>query len=198
MISSLTGLILSKEQDHVVLDVQGVGYEVFMPQAVLLRLPPLGQKIQLEIYTHMSDSQIHLHGFENKTDKHVFRKLISVSGIGPKLASAMLSALSSHEIMQAIALEDVAKLKGISGVGPKTAQRVVMELKDKFKDVVLDLNAVQKHLSKESQVDQDVLQALISLGYNDMQARKALKNVVRSENDTLQILIKKSLGNLNS
>lgn len=198
MIASLTGIVLHKEHDHIVLDVQGVGYEVFVPAAVLLRLPAAGQKVRLEIHTHMSDSQLHLHGFETLADKQVFKRLLSVSGIGPKLASSMLAALPYAELVQAIVLEDIAKLKAISGVGPKTAQRVVMELKDKFKETHLDLQIVRKSMSKESEQDYDVIQALLTLGYSDMQARKALRSVDRLPEDSLQTLIKKSLGNLAS
>ena len=196
MIASLFGTILHKENDHIVVDVQGVGYEVFMPAMVLLRLPQVGQKVRLEIHTHMSDSQLHLHGFETLADKQVFKRLLSVSGIGPKLASGMLAALPYAELVQAIVLEDVAKLKAISGVGPKTAQRVVMELKDKFKDAHLDLQIVRKSMSKESELEYDVIQALLTLGYSDLQARKALRSVDRMPDDSLQTLIKKSLGSL--
>jgi len=196
MIAYLSGTLLHKEADKIVIDVEGVGYEVFVPSSTLAKLPDVGQSLRIHIHTHMSDSQLHLYGFDSVAEKQVFKKLMSVSGIGPKLASTMISAMPYGELIQAIVTENIDALKAIGGVGPKTAQRVAIELKDKFKDAAFD-GTISRTLTANSEGgDFDVMQALMTLGYSDQQARKALRAVDRSPGDTLQTLIKKSLGTL--
>lgn len=198
MIATLTGVLQYLGVGHIVLDVNGVGYEISMPQPLVERVGQVGDSVKIEIYTHMSDSQIHLYGFLRAHEKMLFKKLLSVSGVGPKLASTMVSSVSFSDLIQAIVTEEVSVLKAISGVGKKTAERVIIELKDKFKDLPVEFSITRKSVSQNAGLDQDVTQALVSLGYSENQARKALQAVDKSADDTVQTLIKKSLGSLNT
>lgn len=196
MLALLSGVLARKEEDHVILDVQGVGYEVYLSPATIASLGPTGEKLRLEIHTHVSESAFQLYGFLSAQEKTLFKRLISVSGIGPKLASTMVSSMPFQDLVQAIVSEEVATLKGISGVGQKTAQRVVMELKDKFKDVSLDLSAIAGGVSSPKPLQQEAVQALVSLGYSEQAAKRAINQIPVESNDNIQTLIKKSLGAL--
>ena len=186
MIASLTGKIQHITSDRCVVDVNGVGYEVFLSTEGLSRLPERGEEIFFHIHTNVREDAIVLFGFDERAEKEMFLTLKTVSGIGPKLALAILSGMQVDELCQAISMEDIKGLTTISGVGKKTAERLCMELKDK----VGTLQSVTSDTAKSSAatlsggaVLMDALSALVNLGYPDSLAREALAKV------------KKQLGN---
>lgn len=201
MIAFLSGKILSKSENEAVLDVQGVGYEVRLNTNDLIDLGEVGDDVRIHVYTHYTENSLQLFGFLKNESKLIFKKLISVSGVGPKLGLTVLGGLPLPQLIQSLVVGDVATLTKISGVGKKTAERMITELKDKFKDVAMDFNQASQNSTsitrKPLHVDSrvyDATQALVSLGYSEMMAKKALANVDLLENDTIQSLIKKSLG----
>jgi Holliday junction DNA helicase RuvA len=132
MIASLTGVVAAKSPTHVVVDVGGVGYEVAMPASAIAALPPLGQRVTVLTHLNVREDEMSLFGFRTAADKEAFRLLISVSGVGPKVALAVLSAMDPATLADAVAREDLTAICEVPGVGKKLAQRLVMELKDKL------------------------------------------------------------------
>lgn len=194
MIGFLSGKIHDIGESSLVIDVNGVGYEVFLSKTELQRHAFIGASIQFEIYTHVAEGILQLFGFENKNAKAVFTKLISVSGIGPKSALNILAETSLETLLGAIVGGDIVRLTKISGIGKKTAERLVLELRDKFKDnACLPVNpAANDNLTGDDRLT-DVGNALASLGYTEFQVKKFIKDITVSENDTVQTLLKKSL-----
>lgn len=198
MIGYLSGTLHFKDEDHVVIDVAGVGYEVFLTKRALLELGEVGSEIRLEIHTQVGETTFQLYGFLNRREKEVFRKLIGVSGIGPKLGLATLSGLSTTELIAAIVAGDLRVLTGVSGIGKKTAERLVVELKDKFEAEVMHAK-ITRIKPEEASLDGrrlDALSALVNLGYADAVARRTLQGIAVTSDDSVQSLIKKSLGSL--
>lgn len=197
MISFLSGIIHSKAENCVAIDVSGVGYEVFLSKNTLASLGEIETNLKLEIYTHVTETSLQLFGFKTVQEKAVFLKLISVSGIGPKSALNILSDIGLKDLMQAIATGNIAALTRVSGIGKKTAERLIVELRDKFKDSesLVPQNAANDSPFKDSRLV-DVENALISLGYAEFQAKKVVNGLTLNETDTVQILIKKSLANM--
>jgi Holliday junction DNA helicase RuvA len=169
MIGRLTGLIIEKQPPHIVLDVNGVGYEVDVPMSTFYVLPHLSEKTTL--FTHLvvrEDAQL-LYGFASKDERNSFRTLIKVSGIGAKIALAILSGMTSDELASAVAAEDIQRLSTVPGIGKKTAERLLLELKGKLgPDLALPSNPVSDNQN-------DITQALMALGYNEREASAALK-----------------------
>lgn len=193
MIGSLTGKLQGRSENTVVVDVNGVGYEVLVPQA-LAASSQHEQIIALNIHTHVTESSLQLYGFGSLKEKRLFQKLISVSGIGPKVALNVLSQLSVNDLLKAIVTGNVAALTAINGVGKKTAERLVMELKDKFKEEIFAVEKIAANDDRpEDNLLKDVENALITLGYSDMVARKVVTGLDISAQDSVQALIKKSL-----
>jgi Holliday junction DNA helicase RuvA len=172
MIGKLTGILIEKNPPQVVLDCHGVGYEVDVPMSTFYNLPGIGDKLSL--LTHFvvrEDAQI-LYGFATPQERAAFRQLIKISGVGPRMALGVLSGLSVTELAQAIQLQEAARLVKIPGVGKKTAERLLLELKGKMG---ADLGL---HVSTPAHSAQnDILQALMSLGYSDKEATAALKQL---------------------
>lgn len=197
MIGSLTGALQSAAENTLVLNVNGVGYEVFVPKSHLKALAPKQTNLTLHIHTHVSESAIHLYGFTTANEKKIFQKLITVSGIGPRLALNILSDLSVAQLIGAICRAESDILTSVSGVGKKTAQRVIMELKDKFKDMDLMVKAgtANDNLKEDARLS-DMAKALVSLGYAENQVGKIVREIKVELHDTVQTLIKKSLGGL--
>lgn len=197
MIAFLRGKIFSKSDSSVTLDVNGVGYEVFLGKMSLVRIGEVGDDAALEIHSHFTESAAQLYGFLSADEKSLFRKLISISGIGPKMGLNIISAYVLEDIVTGIVRGDLAMLSAISGVGKKTAERIVIELKDKLKNFSFaprTKSGVEIPMAVHDQREQDALQALLSLGYAESVARKALLQVGCDAADTVQTLIKKSLG----
>ncbi len=186
MIASLTGKIQYIAPDRCVVDVSGVGYEVFLSTEGLARLPERGGEVFLHIHTNVREDAIVLFGFAERAEKEMFLTLKTVSGIGPKLALAILSGMQVDVLCQAISMEDVKVLTTISGVGKKTAERLCMELKDKVGDlqsVAADTTKISAAAVSGSGPLNDALSALTNLGYPDNVAREALGRVKQQLGD---------------
>ncbi len=171
MIGRLTGTLLEKHPPQILVDVQGVGYEVDVPMSTFYNLPAQGEKIAL--FTHFSvreDAQ-QLYGFLTAKEREVFRTLIKISGVGPKLALSVLSGIGVDELAQAVALQETGRLVKVPGVGKKTAERLLLELKGKLAD------ALPSVAGSAASVAHDALNALMALGYSDKEALPVLKQL---------------------
>ena len=177
MIGHLRGTLLEKRPNEVVIEAGGVGYEIQIPISTFTALPEEGKNVALRIHTHVREDALALFGFFTIQERAVFERLISVSGIGPKLAITVLSGLATADLVAAIRTGDVAKLVRIPGVGKKTAERIVLELKDKLPgDEVISQGApVTDAVSGWNSVDRDVLSALQNLGCSRAAAEEAVR-----------------------
>jgi Holliday junction DNA helicase RuvA len=183
MIAHLRGQLLTKTPNQAIIECAGVGYDVHISVTTFTELPPEGSETALHIYTNVREDQIALFGFSDPQEKRLFEKLISVSGIGPKLAITVLSGISSERLVGAIRSNDLAMLTRIPGIGKKTAERVVLELKDKLDDMVAAFAATgTPHIALGSAGD-DALSALVNLGYQRPIAQKALEAVLEKQPD---------------
>ena len=174
MIGSLKGLVQEKNLTEVILDVGGVGYRVGLSLLSLARLPEPGQPVTLRIRTVVREDALDLYGFSSRPEEELFLLLTSVSHVGPKLAINVLSGLEVEELTAAIAKGDVARLTKIHGVGKKTAERLVLELKEKVKLLVLDgVPSATRKPVKPASATSDLISALVNLGYKEAQAEQA-------------------------
>jgi len=172
MIAHLSGTLLSKQATSVILDVAGVGYEVTIPLSTFYDLEDLGSPVQLRIYTHVREDALQLFGFKTARERELFMRLISVSGIGPKLGITLLSGMSADEMIASIRTNNLARLTLIPGVGRKTAERPVVELREKVAalsspelEEELGAKAEVRTVPTEDSVRADALSALLNLGY---------------------------------
>ena len=199
MIALLTGRLAFKAPSHLALDVQGVGYEVFIPLSTYYNLPNVQDSLTLSIHTHVREDAIQLFGFSTPQEKDAFVLLLSVSGIGPKSALGILSALPVSDLVSAIQSGDVEKLETVPGIGKKSAGRLVLELKDKLTKLhpALVPSDAQLLKGRDEQFD-DALSALTNLGYRTSDAKEALKAAQQlcSGPLTLQELIRERLKKL--
>ena len=198
MIALLTGRLAFKAPTHLALDVQGVGYEVFVPLSTYYNLPNIHESLTLSIHTHVREDAIQLFGFSTPQEKEAFVLLMSVSGIGPKSALGILSALPVSDLVSAIQSGDVEKLETVPGIGKKSAGRLVLELKDKLTKLHPALPPQADHAKGQDHTFDDALSALTNLGYRMSDAKEALKAAQQSRSGpwTLQELIRESLKNL--
>ncbi|HEV3305830.1 MAG TPA: Holliday junction branch migration protein RuvA [Candidatus Sulfotelmatobacter sp.] len=175
MIAYLRGTLLVKHPNQVVVETGGVGYELNISVPTYSELPSTGAEVALHVYTHVREDLIALYGFLRLGEKRLFEKLITVSGIGPKLAITILSGMAANEMAGAIRGNDVARLTRIPGIGKKTAERMVLELRDKLPEGTSAPSALAV-----SPVEEDVLSALVNLGYQRAAAEKALATAVKN------------------
>jgi Holliday junction DNA helicase RuvA len=177
MIAYLRGLILEKHPNQVIVDAGGVGYDVTIPISTYSSLPGTGGEVRLHIHTHHSDQSFALYGFLTADEKAVFEKLITVSGIGPRLAVSILSGLPVGDLVAAIRAGAVEHLVRIPGVGKKTAERLVVELRDKLQGIAAGAAPAEVRAAPAvlSSVERDVLSALANLGCNAALAEKAVR-----------------------
>ncbi len=173
MIGHLRGTILEKHPNQVVLEAAGVGYDVQIPISTYTSLPNVGAAVSLRIYTHVREDALSLFGFATPEEKLLFERLISVSGIGPKLAITVLSGLATPDLLTAIRNSDVQRLVRIPGVGKKTAERIVLELKDKV--ATEKATPAAEAASSLSALERDVLSALQNLGCSRASAEEAVR-----------------------
>jgi Holliday junction DNA helicase RuvA len=179
MIAHLRGKLIEKQPGQAILEAAGVGYDVTISVPTFTALPSVGQEAALHIHTQVSEDQIALYGFLDREEKRLFLRLITVSAVGPKLAIKILSGLSIERTVQAIRGQDHAQLTRIPGVGKKMAERLVVELKDKLDDFAV-APAMAVAGVKGAAVD-DVLSALVNLGYQHAAAEKAIEQAVAKE-----------------
>jgi Holliday junction DNA helicase RuvA len=181
MIGQLKGQLLNKKPNALLLDVHGVGYEVLIPLTSFYDLPEEGSEVILKIYTHVREDALILFGFRSQREKDFFLKLISISGIGPKLAISILSGAQVEELAQAVVESNLARLTAIPGVGRKTAERLVLELKSQMMQFLLPEQVEAARAGTGfTALEEDVLSALTNLGYPRASAEKALSMVLRS------------------
>jgi Holliday junction DNA helicase RuvA len=181
MIAHLRGRLLEKHPNCVTIDVQGVGYEAHVPLSTFYGLPEAGGELSLRIHTHVREDALVLYGFATRLELQLFERLISISGIGPKLALAVLSGIEPNDLVTAIKQSDIARLTGIPGIGKKTAERIGLELKDKLAAFVpADTSASALGASGGESMRTDVLSALINLGYHRPLAERAADAALKS------------------
>lgn len=196
MINYLVGEIVLKSENLIVLEVNGIGYELNVSMFTLDNLPQTGSVSRVFTYMHVREDEISLFGFSSIDEKNVFLKLISVSGIGPKVALAILSGIKLSDLMVAIKTGDVKLLSTVKGLGKKTAERIVLELKDKISVVGFDSEVAGENIANESIID-EATEALIALGVNKNEAyRLARENSLNCE--TTEDIIRKAFQNLSN
>lgn len=194
MIALLTGHIAYKSLDHVIVDVGGVGYRVTVPLSTFYQLPDEGP-IRLQIYTNVKEDAITLFGFLTGAEKEMFALLLSVSGVGPKLAVNILSNIPAGDLRSALAQGDIRRLSAVPGIGKKTAERLSLELRDKVQrllPLVSDGRPSEPEPTPANSFD-DVLSALVNLGYKDVQARKVLESLEVAPGAGLEEILKGAL-----
>src|SRR5580704_12358406 len=171
MIAHLRGKLLAKHPNQAIVEIGGVGYDVTISVPTFSDLPAIGSEVSLHVHTHVREDLIALYGFLRSSEKLLFEKLLTVSGIGPKLAITILSGMAADEMVRAIRGNDVVRLTRIPGIGKKTAERMVLELRDKLPEVG---PAAAPTTPPPSAAEEDVLSALVNLGYQRATAEKAL------------------------
>jgi Holliday junction DNA helicase RuvA len=183
MIAHLRGRLLSKTPNQAIVECAGVGYDVTISVATFSALPGEGAEAVLYIHTHVREDQIALFGFSETREKRLFEKLLTISGIGPKLAVTVLSGIDSIRLVTAIRSGDHATLTRIPGIGKKTAERVVLELKDKLDDLAVAIppTAGGPHHGAAGQAGDDALSALVNLGYPRPIAQKAIETAIQND-----------------
>lgn len=186
MISSLRGKIISRKPDNVVIDVNGVGYQVNVPLSILSNLPEEGNDVFLHVYTHVREDALQLFGFFSEDEKKIFTTLLGITGIGPKMALNILSGISHNDFLHAIEKEDVAMLCRIPGLGKKTAHRLILELREKLPSS----SGIQDRLFE------DTLSALVNLGYKKNIAQQFLEKTYKKGLGDIESLLKETLKHL--
>lgn len=187
MIAQLSGKLIHKSPEYSIIDVGGVGYQVFTPYSTFFELPDSGNHVTLHVYTHIREDALQLFGFLTMDEKEIFQLLISVSGIGPKLGANILSGITPEELKNAISRENLGRLTSVPGVGKKTAERMILELKDKI--LKLHKEKPEMHarpMVTSDEILEDAVSALVNLGYKRPQAEGALDKV-RKENPDIDL-----------
>lgn len=176
MIGQLRGLLLAKTPPQVLVEVQGVGYEVDVPMSSFYLLPGLGEPVTLRTHFIVREDAQLLFGFLSEAERSSFRQLIRISGVGPKMALALLSGLSVEDLAQAVARQDASRLVKVPGIGKKTAERLLLELKGKIAPVLeLPAGGLAPAGDGSAEAQADILQALVALGYSEREAQAAVK-----------------------
>lgn len=205
MIAHLSGTLLSKQATSVILDVGGVGYEITIPVSTFYELEDPGATVQLRIYTHVREDALQLYGFKTARERELFTRLISVSGIGPKLGITLLSGMNADEIIASIRTNNLARLTLVPGIGRKTAERLVIELRDKvaalssaeLEDELGAKSATGGPLTTEDAMRSDVLSALLNLGYQRSAADKAVTAAIDEGGEiSVEVILRRSLRKL--
>lgn len=194
MYAYLKGELEDITEDGIVVEVNGIGYNVRIPKEVVSQLPPLHYKVQIYTYTSVREDAMQLYGFLTARDLDLFKKLITVNGIGPKVAQGILSVLDADNLSFAIMAGDAKMISKAPGVGAKSAERIILDLKDKISLDVNSLSADSKadetNKNKTDIVKNEAVEALIALGYTQFEAAKAVSKVERSDDDTVEAVLK--------
>ena len=192
MIGRLTGILVEKQAPHLLIDVNGVGYEVSAPMTTIYHLPEVGEQVML--HTHLvvrEDAQL-LYGFHSVADRRLFRDFLKVNGIGAKSALAILSGMETDSFVHCILHDDVAMLSRIPGIGKKTAERLIVEMRDRLSDwqaqelpqaVAADVIQISEQKTTAQQAEQDAIDVLVALGYRPAEANKAVTKIVKDTPD---------------
>jgi Holliday junction DNA helicase RuvA len=174
MIARLSGILAEKAPGRIIVDVRGVGYDVQVPLSTYYVIGDPGAAVSLRVHTHVREDTIALYGFATSLEQELFERLITITGIGPKLALAVLSGIEPPDLVRAIRTQDVARLRSIPGVGRKMAERIGLELKDRLPQALQAAADVAKSPAPEDQLRADLLSALVNLGYQRQAAEKAI------------------------
>jgi Holliday junction DNA helicase RuvA len=196
MISHLRGRLFEKQPNRVIVDVNGVGYDVYVPLSTFYELTEPGGEVTLRIHTHVREDALLLFGFATLLELQLFERLISVSGIGPKLALAVLSGLEPVELLAAIRTANVARLTGIPGIGKKTAERIGLELKDKMASIAPGEPQAAAPGDAGEALRTDVLSALMNLGYHRPLAERAVSAAMDGAGGSFETTLKHALREL--
>ena len=195
MIDFLSGTLVVKTPINIVVEINGLGFDLQISLNTFQNLPDEGAKVHLKTYLHVREDILQLYGFSDMEERLIFKGLISVSGVGPKLAQTILSGLKSRELLEAIQQSDLVRLTSISGVGNKTAQRLVIDLKEKFTQWGLVPESTEEHkIFVLTTTEKEALMALMSLGYKKPTVEKALVKVRKKGSpDSVEAIIKQAL-----
>jgi Holliday junction DNA helicase RuvA len=201
MIAHVSGTLFSKNPQSVIVDINGVGYQIFIPLSTFYQLPAEKEPVSLHVYTHVREDTLQLFGFQTEMEKQLFLLLISISGIGPKLALNIVSGMGFEELLSAIVRADSERISSIPGMGKKTSQRIILELKEKASKLAEGIEAPpeQKVEIKDRDMYEDALSALINLGYSSKASKQAIEVALRNDYDmNIETLLKEALKNLSS
>lgn len=201
MVSYVRGELVAIEEEKVIIDVNGVGFGVFMPAQSMNYLPMIGEEVRLHTYMNVREDAIQLFGFLTKDDLKVFKLVIGVSGIGPKGGLSILSQLSPDDLRFAVMANDAKAIAKAPGIGKKTAEKLIIELKDKLsiEDVlnkVDDSETIVTNTGASNEIQAEAVQALVALGYGNTESMKAVKKVPTDEHTTVEELLKLALKNM--
>ncbi len=179
MIARLSGRLLEKQAHQVVVDVGGLGYRAYIPLSTYGSLPEVGETVSIRVHTYLREDLLALYGFSTRLEQDLFERLIDISGIGPRLALAILSGLPAPDLVQAIGDGDAGRLRGIPGIGPKTADRIVLEMRDRVRALEASAGAGPPVPRGDGELRRDALSALLNLGYREASAREAVERALR-------------------
>lgn len=194
MISYIRGILVSKREDSIVVECNHIGYEIYVPLSVLSKLPSTGSEVKIHTELYVREDILKLFGFISEDDIDVFRKLISVSGIGPKGALGILSTMTPDALRLAVLTENVDAISQAKGIGKKTAGKLVIELKDKLKAIDLDSLSLDQQVTGTSSLIEEAMLALTTLGYSQTEALNSVKRV--KDHSSVSAIIKSALTNL--
>ena len=183
MIAFLRGQVIDKHPDRLIVDVHGVGYEVHVPLSTYYNVGEEGADVSLRVHTHVREDALLLYGFLTVLEQQVFERLIGISGIGPKLALAVLSGIEAGELVGSLQRGDVARLTRIPGIGKKTAERMVLELKDRLSQFAVVPAAATETMAPHDRLKADLISALVNLGYHRPLAEKSVESTLKSDNE---------------
>jgi holliday junction DNA helicase RuvA len=191
MIAHLRGRLIAKHPNQAIVEAGGVGYDLAISVPTFSELPSAGEEVALHVHTHVREDAIALFGFLRPREKQLFERLLTVSGIGPKLAITILSGMAADEMVSAIRGNDIARLTRIPGIGRKTAERMVLELRDKLEA----FGTAAETIPVASPMEEDVLSALVNLGYQRAAAQRAVENVAKNGSaGTFEVLFRQALA----
>lgn len=198
MIQFIRGKLVSVEEDRAIVDVNGVGYGIFMSVQAMSRLPRMGAEVKIHTYLNVKEDAMQLFGFLTRDDLMIFKLLIGVNGIGPKGGQAILSVLSPDDLRFAVLAGDVKAISAAPGIGKKTAEKLILELKDKLKiEDALEHKASDMDISRDAvdtnQVQSEAVQALVALGYGSTEALKAVKQIPPEDSTDVESVLKRAL-----
>jgi Holliday junction DNA helicase RuvA len=192
VIAQISGTLAQKIPGEIIVDVNGIGYQILIPLNVFYGLPEIGGRVSLQVYTHVREDALQLFGFRDGAEKQIFLLLTAVSGIGPKLAINILSGIPANELAQALKQGNQLRLVAIPGVGKKLAERMIVELKDKLMTLPSDAST-SRPVESESQLMQDAVSALVNLGYRRAEAENNIRAVLKEGDASLENILKEAL-----
>ncbi len=196
MIARLEGTLAEKQPNRLVVDIGGVGYDINVPLSTFYAVGEPGSKVALRIHTHVREDTLALFGFSSKLELDIFERLIGISGVGTRLALAVLSGLETQELVRAIRIADVARLTGIPGVGKKTAERIILELKDKLPVTLEGLAQDTSTGDDTGGLRNDVMSALLNLGYHRPLVERAVSEVMAESIGDFEETLRQALREL--